>query len=74
MILHAVAHVLGLDDASGPWYLFWSGFFGDLALFGGGLALYHKHNCHERRCWRIARHTHDGSPYCTRHKPAKENR
>jgi len=70
--MHAIGHVLGLDDASGHWYLFWSGFFGDLALFGGALALYHKHNCHQHRCLRIARHVHDGSPYCTRHKPPKE--
>lgn len=53
-----------------PWYNFWSGFAGDLTLFGAIFALYYKHNCHVPKCPRIARHTVDGSPYCTKHHKA----
>jgi hypothetical protein len=75
VIVRAIVHVLGLDNASGAWYLLWSGFFGDITIIGGAFALYHRFNCHESRCWRLAKHTHDGSPYCTKHKPeiTKEN-
>jgi len=60
-------HVLGVDDASGRWYLFWSGAGADLgymAIFGG---FWHKHNCHQARCWRLSRHVVDGTPWCNKH-------
>lgn len=66
-----VAHLLGLDNASGAWYLFWSGFFGDITIIGGVITLYHKHNCHAPRCWRIGKHQLDGTPYCTKHHPER---
>lgn len=59
--------VLGLTDPSGPWYLFWSGIGADLPMFGAGLTLYIKHQCHSRRCLRIGRHHTDNTIYCTRH-------
>jgi hypothetical protein len=68
-MMHFISHWLGLDNASGAVYLFWSGFFGDLALFGGAWAIYHKHNCHYPGCPRIGKHVVDGTPYCTRHHP-----
>lgn len=29
-MINVLAHVLGLDNAAGGWYLFWSGFGSDL--------------------------------------------
>lgn len=60
-------HALGIDDVSGRWYAFWSGFgsdLGELAIVG---VLWHHLNCHQDGCWRIARHrTH----YCRKHSTA----
>jgi len=70
-----VLHVLGTDDASGPWYLWWSGFFADIALFGSLVGLvattYLKHNCHVRGCPLIGRHPVEGTPFvvCGFHHP-----
>ena len=66
-------HVLGVDNLSGRWYGFWSGFgadIGEAALIGAVLGMVRKHNCHIRRCWRIGRHTVNGSPYCNKHHQA----
>lgn len=60
---------LGLSNASGPIYAFWSGIFGDLTIFAGILMLYWRHSCHHASCFRIAKHISEGSPYCTTHKP-----
>jgi hypothetical protein len=70
--MHWLAHVLGLDDASGGWYLWWSGFGGRIVLGGGFLATYlRQHNCHESRCWRLGKHHIEGTPYvvCRKHHP-----
>jgi hypothetical protein len=51
-----VGHLLGLDDASGGWYLWWSGIGADLgylAIVGGLINLARRHNCHTDKCWRI---------------------
>lgn len=69
-----LAHILGLDNASGCWYLFWSGFGADiseLAIVGAIVGLLRKHNCHARRCWRIGRFTVAGTAFvvCGRHHP-----
>ena len=70
-------HVLGVDNASGRAYLAWSGAGSDiseLVLIGGAYGLLRKHNCHQSRCWRIGRHTVDGSPWCNRHhEQARKN-
>jgi len=71
---HALAHVLGLDDVSGYWYAFWSGSGGDLgelAIAGGLVSIYRRHNCHVHRCWRLGRHPVEGTPHvvCARHHP-----
>jgi hypothetical protein len=68
--MHLIAHWLGLDNLSGPVYGFWSGFgsdIGELAVLGALYGLVRKHNCHQRRCWRIGRHVVDGTPWCDRH-------
>jgi len=59
---------LGLSNGGGAIYLFWSGFFGDITIFGGIIVLYWKHNCHCKGCFRIAKHHIDGTPYCIKHK------
>lgn len=66
-----IGHLLGLDSASGPLYLFWSGFFGDLTIFAA--VVYHvlKHNCHQDGCFRIGKHIVNGTPYCAKHKENK---
>jgi hypothetical protein len=68
-----LAHLLGIDNEAGRWYAFWSGFGSDMSevtLIGLAFGAYHRHNCHQRRCWRIGRHTVDGTPWCDRHHEA----
>lgn len=71
MLLRALFHVLGLDDASGAFYLFWSGFFADTVIFVAAAAWYWRHTCHVGRCWRWGRLPAPGSAYtvCHRHHP-----
>lgn len=69
-----LAHILGLDNPSGFFYLFWSGVGADiseLALLGAMVGLLRKHNCHVQRCWRIGRFVVDGTSYvvCSKHHP-----
>lgn len=66
-----VAHWLGLDNASGPQYLAWSGVVGDIPLFTAAVVLLIRHNCHAPRCVRVAKHPGgDSKYYCKRHVPA----
>lgn len=62
--MHAVAYWLGLTDAAGPVYLFWSGFFGNVSIFAGVAAFVVHKNCHTAGCWRIGGH----SGLCQRHR------
>jgi hypothetical protein len=71
---HALMHLLGLDSASGPFYLFWSGVAGsflvNLATFL--LVLYIHHTCHDSwRCLRWGRYPAAGGTFrlCRRHHP-----
>lgn len=69
-----LAHVLGLDNASGMPYLAWSGFggdFGELAIVGALVAGVRHRNCHVHGCWRLARHPVAGTTFvvCRRHHP-----
>lgn len=68
-MLAGLAHILGLDDASGPFYLWWSGAGADLGLIGGAFVIVRKHQCHVRRCPRIGRHPVEGTTWtvCRRH-------
>lgn len=58
---------------SGPWYGFWSGFGSDLAelaIIGGLVTVYRRHNCEVHGCWRLGRHrTEAGHMVCRRHHP-----
>lgn len=63
-------HLLGLDDAGGAWYLWWSGACGNLALIAGAWSMIRKYNCHQHSCWRVGRHpTTEGYHLCRRHHP-----
>ena len=59
-MLHWLWFHLGLSNGNSSWYLFPSGWGGDLAIVASVLAapvlLYRKHNCGVRWCWRLARH------------------
>lgn len=77
--MHFLLHLLGLDDASGRPYLFWSGIAADvseLAIFGGLFGVYRRHQCHVHGCWRFAKFPIDGTPYssCSRHHPELRDR
>jgi hypothetical protein len=76
-IFHWLLALTGAKDEAGSWYGFWSGFGGsvpDFLLLGGLITLVKKHNCHQGRCWRIGRHTVDGTPWCNRHHEAARKR
>jgi hypothetical protein len=70
-MLAAILHIMGLDDASGSWYLLWSGFFADISILAAPVILFFRHVCHERGCFRIGKHRLDGTPYtlCRKHHP-----
>lgn len=68
--LHWLAVHTGTVNESGTYYGFWSGFgsdLGELAIIGGLIQMYRKHNCHTQGCWRIGKHTVDGTPWCSYH-------
>ncbi len=60
-----LAHILGLDSASGPWYLWWSGAGSDLGELTILVVVWRHLNCHEPGCWRLARHR---MPHCRKHQ------
>lgn len=67
--MHWLGHVLGLDSQNTPYYLFWSGVGPHIPTFVLTGAWYRRNHCHAPRCARIGRHTADGTPWCTRHRP-----
>lgn len=69
--MNLLLHVLGVDNVSGRWYGFWSGFGGDISILAAPLVLLRRHNCHTRGCWRIGRHPVEGTAFlvCRRHHP-----
>lgn len=80
-MIHLAGNVFGTDDASGFWYLLWSGFVGDLGevtLIVSAVSFvalwWHKHSCERPDCHRIARHAHvhdngNTHSYCRKHHP-----
>lgn len=65
---------LGLDNVSGPYYAFWSGFGSDItefAILGSLITIYRHHKC--AKCWRIAHHPVEHTHYKTCHKHATEH-
>lgn len=69
--MQLLAHILGLDNPSGHWYSFWSGFFGDASILTTPAVLARRHNCHTRGCPRLGRHPVAGTTWtvCRRHHP-----
>lgn len=77
-------HILGVDNASGQWYLFWSGFVGDVTiLFAILVAPYiqwKRHMCQVQHCWRFGRHSfHDPDEHvvrqlCWKHHPGVQDK
>lgn len=78
-MLHWLWFHLGLSNGNSPWYLFPSGWGGNIAIVASILTapvlLYRKHNCGVRWCWRIARHEYKdpetglAHQLCRRHHP-----
>jgi hypothetical protein len=72
-----ILHILGVDNASGRWYLLWSGFIGDITLLAAILAApyiqWKRNNCQVERCWRFGRHPFTDGPVtrhlCWKHHP-----
>ena len=68
-----MSHWLGLDNAGGPFYLWWSGIgsdLGELTIVVVLAGYLRKHNCEVHRCWRLGRHqTAAGQHVCRRHHP-----
>lgn len=62
-------HVTGSDNVSGPWYGFWSGFAGDLAIVALPITYLRHKNCHYKGCWRLGRHPKDHYVFCGKHHP-----
>jgi hypothetical protein len=52
-------------------YNFVSGPLADITLLGGAYAIYRRHNCHVKGCWRIGRHPVAGTDHivCRKHHP-----
>lgn len=75
---HWISHFFGMDNGSGPQYLFWSGIGSDITelLILGGIINFARHrNCHVKGCWRWGNHNVDGTAYkvCRKHHPALKN-
>jgi hypothetical protein len=77
-LLHWLAIHTGTYNEPGPYYGFWSGFGSDLgeyaivvSLLAGLFHTVRKHNCHMPGCWRIGRHSIEGTTYvvCRKHHP-----
>jgi hypothetical protein len=76
-LLGWLAHLMGLDNLSGPFYGFWSGIgsdLGEVTIIGAALSIWWKHECHVKGCHRMGRHPVAGTPHvvCRRHHPEGE--
>ena len=67
--LSDVAYWLGLTNANGHGYLFWSG--GGGYFFAGAVYVRH-HNCHVPWCWRRGKHPLGLYMLCSKHHPEVE--
>lgn len=64
-----LAHIIGTDDATGPWYLFWSGFGGHIPIAASiTIILWRRYTCAAPRCIRIV-HAQSEHNYCHHHTP-----
>lgn len=69
--MHWLEHLLGLDDPSGRWYLWWSGPFADIPILAAVVVFLWHRNCHVKGCRRLGRFPLEGSSWtvCGRHHP-----
>lgn len=68
--MHWLSHWLGLDNGSGPVYLWWSGAGADLGMLGAAYAVVRKLNCEIHGCPRLGRHlTAAQNRLCRKHHP-----
>lgn len=73
VIVHWLCHILGFDYGlpygSFGWYNAWSGFLGDVVIFGGISAWWRHRNCHVKWCVRLGRHQVEGKTWivCRKH-------
>lgn len=74
-MLHGIAYWLGLTNAGGTPYLFWSGIMGDLGMIGGVAVLWRHLECHADGCHRPALHHVHGTQFkvCRGHHPTGGN-
>lgn len=74
VIVNWFQHILGLDNAAGAWYLFWSGsganFTRFTLLLTGPVVLWRRYNCEVAGCHRLGRHkTAAEHMVCRKHHP-----
>jgi hypothetical protein len=79
-----VIRITGVDNVSGKWYAWWSGFAGDITLLFAVLTApyiqWKRNNCQVRHCWRFGRHPfsdpdeHVVRHLCWRHHPSVESK
>lgn len=72
--MHWILHWIGLDDPSGPIYLFWSGFAGNVGLIAAFIVWYWHHICHINGCYRFGFHQFDVYRVCRKHHPGMKPR
>ena len=65
--MHTLLHIFGIDTQQSYWYDFWSGIATQASLIFAGLSVTRKYNCHQHHCWRVGRHTINGTPWCDHH-------
>lgn len=66
--MHGLWYYLGLTDASGWPYLWWSGIGGRVAIPAAVIAgWWRHHNCHTPGCWRPG-HMYAGEIACRHHR------
>lgn len=69
--MHLLLLIIGLTNASGPWYLFWSGFYSALTSITVLYIIARRYNCHWPKCPKIAWHQDPIGHlmYCKTHLP-----
>lgn len=67
-MFRAIIHLLGIDTQQSWAYDFWSGVGTQITVVISAAGLWHRHNCHHRRCLRVGKHVVDGTPWCSRHQ------
>jgi hypothetical protein len=70
--MHILFVLLRLTNASGAWYLFWSGVYSALSTIGVTILMLRRYNCHWPKCPRVAWQPNpngNGQMICRKHMP-----